>query len=287
MREAITSPRSLDIYHKRRVARIRLTILISILSVSIIGAAAYFSSDKHLTINNISITGTHVINKSDIEDIVRTDISGRYLYMFDRSNALIYPKAKIYQDLSASFHRIEHLSVALTNFNTLRIDIIERSGTYLYCGEQVPASVSDVGENCYFVNSEGYVFDRAPYFSGDVYFKYYMKVNDTGSVLGTQIIHPDSFHKLTRFIDSLTSIGFKSTGLLVEDSGSCTLMLESSNQIKPKINFRIDNDFDTILDNLTLAMNKPEFANQIKTKYAKLQYIDLRFKNKVLYKFNE
>ena len=44
-------------------------------------------------------------------------------------------------------------------------------------------------------------------------------------------------------------------------------------------------DFDMILDNLSISMKKKEFAEEINTKYNTLLYIDLRFKNKVLYKF--
>jgi hypothetical protein len=43
---------------------------------------------------------------------------------------------------------------------------------------------------------------------------------------------------------------------------------------------------DIILDNLSVSMGKPEFANDIHSKYDTLLYIDLRFDNKVLYKFN-
>ena len=53
----------------------------------------------------------------------------------------------------------------------------------------------------------------------------------------------------------------------------------------PKIIFKEDNDLGVILDNFATAMGEKEFANEINSKYDTLLYIDLRFKNKVLYKF--
>ena len=53
----------------------------------------------------------------------------------------------------------------------------------------------------------------------------------------------------------------------------------------PEIIFNKDANLETILEDLSLAMGKKEFADAINSGYNKLLYIDLRFKNKVLYKF--
>jgi hypothetical protein len=170
---------------------------------------------------------------------------------------------------------------------TLHLEIKERLGSFLYCGISVPDKKQDVGENCYFVNNDGYIFDKAPYFSGDVYFKYYTNIiGDNQKPLGSQMMEPARFHDLARFIDGITSLGFKSASLVMENSGIYSLYLQSSNNIsRPRIIFKNDNDLATILDNFSTAMKEKEFANEINSKYDTLSYIDLRFKNKVLYKF--
>ena len=265
--------------------RLRLSILLSVLFFCIVSALAYFSSDHRVVVSQIVVNGTHVINKDEIEDVVRHDLSGRYLFMFDKSNMLIYPKSVIYTDLVTRFHRIDQVSISIKHFNTLQIDVTERSGIYLYCGAQIPLSQEDVGEHCYFINHDGYIFDSAPYISGDVYFKYYKDIH-TDNSLGTQLLPVEQFHSLTYFIDSLSIIGFKSRELFIDDNGDCSLSLQGSPENpSSKILFKIDDNFDTIRNNLQLAMEKTEFANQIKTQYTALAYIDLRFKNKVLYKF--
>ena len=287
MKDIPTSPRIAQIKRNRRVGRLRLMILFSILFISIIIASSYFSSNYKVTINKIVITGNSIIDKEDLESSIQNELSGKYLKLFSRANFLIYPNKRIYNDLIRKFPRIESLSVKREGFNTLHISIIERAGSYLYCGLTLPENKDDIGENCYFINNDGYIFDKAPYFSGDIYIKYYMNISGNSSnPQGSQMLSPDLFHELMRFIDGVTALGFKPSYLIVSDGNIYSLYLKSTGlNLNPKIIFKGDNDLSVILDNLSIAMSKSEFANEINSKYDTLSYIDLRFKNKVLYKF--
>lgn len=289
MRDILTSPRMEDLKRKRRVSRMRLLILLSILFVTIIGALSYFSGNHRLTIHTITVTGTRIINTDDVQEAVQNDLAGKYVYLFARSDTLIYPHDRIYRDLIRTFPRIDTLSVTRSGWNTLHVAITERAGAFLYCGSQIPTQEKDLGENCYFVNNDGYIFDKAPYFSGNVYFKYYLALGAANdNPLSAQMLTPDRFHELTRFIDRIEALGLKPIYLTIDDDGLHTLYLQHEPQATaPVITFNADNDLDTIADNFSIAMSKLEFANDIHSKYATLLYIDLRFKNKVLYKFNQ
>jgi len=74
MRDIPTSPRIIQIRHKRRVKRIRLGILFFILIVSLIWALSFFSNDKHIVIDKVSINGTHIINQEEIKENIFRDI---------------------------------------------------------------------------------------------------------------------------------------------------------------------------------------------------------------------
>ncbi|MEI7689151.1 MAG: hypothetical protein WCI91_03120 [Candidatus Nomurabacteria bacterium] len=287
MKDIPTSPRIALIKRNRRAMRLRLIILFSILFISIICGLSYFSSNPKIVISKIEIKGNSIIDGVELEQSVKDKLQGRYLGLFSRSNFLIYPHDKIYKNLFKEFPRIENLSVYRVGFNNLKIDIKERAGSYLYCGLNIPDNKDDVGENCYFVNNDGYIFDKAPYFSGDIYFKYYTKIEgDVTNPLGSQMIPINRFREIVRFIDGITNLGFRPSYLVIDEKGIYSLYLKTSgiNQ-NSKIIFKEDSDLVTILSNLSIAMSKPEFANEINTKYDSLLYIDLRFKNKVLYKF--
>ena len=287
MKDIPTSPRIKQIRRNQRRRRLWLFILFFILFLSVVIALAYFSSDEHLVIDKVVVNGTHILDPDKIEREVRKDISGKYIYLFSKSNGFIYPHKQIYNDLILNFPRIELLSISRESLKTLKIDITERVGSNLYCGVSIPENKDEVGENCYFINNDGYIFDKAPYFSGNVYFKYYMALLDgVTNPLAKQMVSVDRFHELGRFIDGIASLGFKPIYFVTDKDGTNSLYLNHGpSDTVPKIIFKNDADLENILYNLTLAMGKKEFADEINSKYIKLLYIDLRFKNKVLYKF--
>lgn len=285
MKDIPLSPRIIEIKRKRRIKRLRGAILGFILLIVVIIGLSYFSNNEKMTISSVETTGNHIVSKESIEEKVFADISGKYLYLFSKANSFIYPRQKIYDDLIFSFPRIEKLSIYTDNLKTLHVDLSERVGSYLYCGATVPVDKDDIGENCYFINDDGFVFDEAPYFSGDIYFKYYVNIN-SNDPLGKQILPKENFHKIIKFIEGIRGLGFKPIYLVVDSNDVCHLYLDYNlGDTKPEIVFIDRNDLDVLFDNLSLAMKKKEFSGEINSKYNSLLYIDLRFKNKVLYKF--
>jgi hypothetical protein len=291
MRDTFTSPRIEQMRFKRRKRRnILMVVILSNLTISIIGLS-YLSSLPAVTIDNIIVSGNHIINDSSIDYFVRNKLNGKYLFIFNKSNSFIYPHEDIYNGLIDNFPRIEFLSLKRTDLKTLHVEIKERSGSYLYCGEIIPEIKNEVGENCYFVNRDGYIFDKAPYFSGNVYFKFYTQINGPGgknNLIKSYISDVDYFHRLMKFVSQINSSGFRPIYMNInKEDGNTTLYIYNSNDggKYPKIIFKNDADFNLIFENLQTAMKKKEFSNDIMLNINKLNYIDLRFKDKVLYKF--
>ncbi len=286
MRDIPTSPRVLQIRRKRRIHKIRLFLIFLLLLFLVIFGLSYFSFHKRVTLNNVIISGNSIVDEKEVKTHIENNIKGKYFHLFSKSNIFIYPRKQIYDDLMISFPRIKSLSIYREKSNILHVDIEERLGSYLYCGEDVPEDKNQIGENCYFLNNDGYIFDKAPYFSGDIYFKYYMSLPDSDlSLYGSQMIDQNRFHEIVRFIDGVMALSFKPIYLHVLDNGDVSLYLKGVGDNNPRILFKKDDDLLIILDNLSLAMKKPEFSKEITSKYSTLQYIDLRFKNKVVYKF--
>ena len=287
MRDILTSPRVIEIKRKRRALKIKLAVLFIALFIFIVWALSFLSGVKNIAIDKIAITGTHIVDQVEIEAQIRKDLEGKYLFIFSRNNSLIYPHNKIKENLLLKFPRIELLSLYLDNLNTLRIDITERKGSYLYCGANIPENKNEIGENCYFMNNDGFIFDEAPYFSGNVYFKYYMALDaNIDNPLGKQMINSEEFHKLAGFVDFIVSLGFNPIYITVDRDGINNLYLNhGANDTTPKIIFKNNDNWEILKENLSLSVKKKEFINEIVSKYSKLLYIDLRFDNKVLYKF--
>lgn len=288
MKNIPTSPKIVEIRYKRRMRKIKIAILFIILFIIIIFGLSFLSTIGKMKIENIEVEGNHIIDKDELEKEIYQTISGKYIYLFSRSNSLIYPHKKVYNDLILKFPRIESLKIERNNFKTLKISIKERVGAFLFCGENIPLNKEDVGENCYFVNNDGLIFDKAPYFSGNIYFKYYTSLQNVEDPLGKQMIDVGYFHQLIRFIDSIADTGIRPIYLHMDKDGTNSLYLaHGNNSTMPKILFKKETDLEVLQNNFSLSMKKKEFADEINSKYNTLLYIDLRFKNKVLYKFQQ
>jgi hypothetical protein len=284
MRDIPTSPRILEIRRKTRKRFLGFLLFLFIFFVVIILGFSYFTKIEKLKINNIKVEGVNIINDKDIISFVNEEISGKYFFIFQKSNFLIYPHNHIYNNLLVSFPRIETLEINRNSFNNLEIKIKERSGTYLYCGGALPENEKLLGDNCYFVNSDGYIFDRAPYFSGDIYFKFYSQI-DKIEPIGASIFGEDNFYKFIRFIDSIKKLGLNPVYVVMNGEENSLFLEKKQNKINPRIIWKNEDSLDAVLEDISLAMKEEEFANEINSKYDTLSYIDLRFDNKVIYKF--
>lgn len=282
----VTSPRIEEIKRKKK-RRIRFAIIFYCVSFLIIFFGLAFASRiPKIKINNIEVNGTHIIDSTQVTENIQNHINGRYIYLFDRNNTFIYPKASIERDLMRNFPRIDKLSVSLRGLHTIVLDITERTGAYLYCGANIPEVASEAGDNCYFINSDGEIFDKAPYFSGNVYFKFYIPVDGMEDPLNKVVMSKDTFKQIISFTDGLDNLGLHPVSVVMSDPAQYAFHLERKNNVSsPVVYFNKENDLVKIFANLSSAMNKQEFKDEINAKYDNLLYIDLRFNNKVLYKF--
>ncbi|MEA3398964.1 MAG: hypothetical protein U9R00_00415 [Patescibacteria group bacterium] len=283
-RDILTSPRVVELKKKKRKRRTRRIILFSLLIITIIAWLSYFSNHRSVTINKIIIEGNNVIDQEDIDKIVEDNFSGKYFRLFSKRNSFIYPKDDLYNDLIESFPRIKELDVFLSKFNTLNISLIERSGSFLWCGDEIPEK-KFIGENCYYLNDLGYLFDQAPYFSGNLFLKFYVPILD--NPLGSQMLSEDKFNSLVKFIEVVSELELRPIYLVIDNNEYNLYLNHSEKATSPKIIFNKENNLEEIASNLILTMKKDEFNNKIINNYNKLLYLDLRFNNKVLYKFKK
>lgn len=285
-RDILSSPRVLEIRRTKRNANIRISILCFVLLILSIVGLSFLSGYKKMTINQVDVIGTKIIGEDEVRDFVNGKISGKYLFLFQKKNSFIYPRDSIYDGLLNQFTRIEKLSLNVKNVNTLEVVIKERFGSYMWCGAKVPESILEQGENCYFLNDEGYIFDKAPYVSGSLYFKYYIPLSESKSLLGSQMINSDLFRSFVRLVENVKSANLEPTYLSYEDDDTISLYLKHRDgATNPRIIFKKDADMRKVGEDIITAMSQKEFKDEINGKYDTLLYIDMRFNNKVFYKF--
>ncbi|MCX6751826.1 MAG: hypothetical protein NT161_03655 [Candidatus Nomurabacteria bacterium] len=276
-RSVLNSPRLLELKKKKhKILRRKIFFLICFFILILVGLS-FLSKWEYININNIQITGNKVIETKMIESVIKEKITGNYLWFFPKTNFLLYPRGEIKRELADKFKRLKDISLNVQNFKTLNISLTERTALYTYCG-LAPAELDASNQKCYFMDDGGYIFDEAPYFSGEVYLKFYGKSD-------SYFFQPN-FSKLISFKETLQKIGVKPVVFFVEDNGDMKVFLSSTtSQLGPFINLKADADFNQIVENLQSVLTTEPLKTEFKTKYSSLLYIDLRFGNKVYYKF--
>ncbi len=284
-RNILNSPKLLELKkHRRNVFLVKILFCIFVL-VALFALSAYISGLKELNISGVEVTGNKVVSTETIKSIIGEKITGNYLFFFPRTNILIYPKKEIEKGISDQFKRINKINFAIKGNNKLEVSVTERTALYTWCGNTPPQPDSKEKEVCYFLDDSGYLFDEAPYFSGEVYFKFYGSINSGDKAPLGIYFAPQNFSKLVSFKNILESMGLKSITLYIEEDGDVRIILSNKASTGPEIIFKLDASLETVAENLQAALSTEPLLSNFKNKYSSLEYIDLRFGNKVYYKF--
>jgi hypothetical protein len=277
---------SAKIKQKKRKTRKRRMLFLGIAFVILLVGLSFLSRMSVFAITDIVVSGNSVIETDAITQIAEQKLAGNYLHLFSRRDFLIYPRKSIGSAVMASSLRIASAGVSLEGKHTLAIAITEREPKFTWCGAALP--VDNSPQYCYFLDKDGFAFAPAPYFSGDIYFKFYGPLESVDAPLGGHFLDPATIDAIVAASQAFHDFGWKPYALAIDSNGDYELSIESPDTIPalyPKIIFRKDNDPAVITSNLSAALAVEPFATKMKKEFSSLIYIDLRYDNKVYYKF--
>jgi hypothetical protein len=258
---------------KRKGRRInwRLVVLIAGTVVVIVGIIFLIRLPK-VQVKTIDVQGTNVAYPGDVSAFVQMQLQGNKLFVLPRSSIFLVPTHTLEKEIKAAFPRFQTVTVTRKNFSTLLVNVTEYQGVYLWC-----ADTSD----CYFMDQNGMVFAPAPYFSGDAYPKIFIGTLQT---LPFQALTPVQISSVSVLVDHLTALGITPSEFhyisdreldvyFVHNSQQATLMID------PTMNI------DDVLTVLVTGLRTDPLATNFRDPNKMLQYIDLRFLDRVVYKF--
>ncbi|MEK7569758.1 MAG: hypothetical protein AAB500_02630 [Patescibacteria group bacterium] len=271
-KNVLSSPHLLKSKKKRRRLAFGKTFFYLFLLTGVFVGLVYASSFSRFNIKGVEVIGAKVVDEAEIRKVAEEELSGKYLWLFPRSNFLIYPKSKMGDRLLDNFKTLKSATIKLTGEESLSIEITEREPRFIWCGR----SPEESGE-CYFMDEGGFIFAPAPYFSGNVYFKFF---GDVGSVAPEGVSFASSnFGKLSVYKDVAINLGLDVSHFVVSQEGGAALYFQKKSGVA-RIIFPLDKDAEKTADNLALVLG----SEDLKDKLEALEYIDLRFGNKVYYK---
>ena len=273
---------------------------ISLLIVLLFSFCLFIAHTKSLAIKDIQIEGIKTINKEEILQKVRESINGKYYYLFPKRNTIIYPKKIIEGKISLNFPQIKEFKIKRDGLNALNISLTERVPDGIWCVNEKsypsntatttsPASLKNKNlpsGACYFLDDTGFIYERAPNFTGSVYFRYYGQLATTTPHLKTnktypyaRVYIPEEKYKITRaFAKTIKELDFEVEAIYKINEEDLSLVLKSGGNIYISQKQNLQEAF--------LNLETVVFSEEFKSKtHRPLNYIDLRFGKKVYFDF--
>lgn len=228
----------------------------------------FVSRASFAVIHSVEVLGAETTDAEKMKEIADNMITGSMWDIVAKKNLLFYPKSEIEQKIEESDLSVRDADFKLSS-GTLKILVEERKPAFLWCAPE--------GEQCFYMDKEGFIYKEAPEFKGSAYFIYRGELD--GSPLGRTYLNQRKLAALEEFRSGTEALGLK---LLAAEAGKENV-----------VNFECEKGFTVIvnagkdlarqLDNLKSVLLSQNFQKQ-SGNLSDLSYIDLRFGDKVYFK---
>lgn len=185
--------------------------------------------------------------------------------LFSRKNIFLYPKSAIESGLSEEFPRIKEVTVARESLlaSALLVTVEERKPYATWCAS-----------SCYVFDVRGFIFAEKTE-TPEKQYVFYGGLIAGEDVIGQTLLE-GRLADVIAFLDSLATAGYEPQGFTIDSEKDFTVSLAKEQKILASFEMPASD----ILRNLTTALE----AEGLKEKFESLEYIDLRFGNRVYYK---
>ncbi len=258
---------------KRRARMLKITfIVVAILLV--FGATVWISYFSFLRFDKVVVKGNVAIDSADIEAVAQKHLAGAYGSIYAKSNKLIYPKDEIEADILASFPSINTLAIEAEG-KALQVSLTERKPAYIWCKGTPQTKTTD---DCYFMDASGAIFSKGPQVSGNAYFTFYGLITDEDPI-GKVFLSEEMIKGIDMIKNTLDQNNVEVNAFITNEDKVNEIILTKGG----KIVFKADQDPAITSSSISLLKKKTKLLDQTGT--STLEYIDLRFGNKVYYKY--
>jgi cell division septal protein FtsQ len=247
--------------------RKKMFLINSVFIVAFFISANYLLSEiskiEKINIKEINIKNTNTVDPKNIKEIVKTNLDGNYFWRFySKKNILIYPKQRIKEKILSEYSEIKEIDLNLDLPNTLNVDVLEYKPYALWCKT-----------DCYLIDKTGYLFKKTK--DKQDFFEYQTSLpSETENTLRSRVFKEKKFDEIDSFVKLIEGSNLNPTKLVSEDNKKYELYFNESS----KIIFNDEQNIRELMDNFQAVLNIEDFyINNI-------EYIDLRFGNKVFYK---
>jgi len=272
-------PRRSTLKERKRRTRAVITAAVcvcTLLTTYAVHAASYL---PRFTYQHVSVSGAHLVAPTQIEAFVEDKLGESSRGFISGRNIFVFKYSTLPNVIVANFPAVRSASVSRDTSmgNGLIVTLQERTPYAEWCEESI-------GANCYLLDDQGVVFAPASGVATSSLPSQYIFsgiLSTTTLSVSTppygEIFAGTHFSGISDLLKRLHSAGVTPLGAELQDDTDFFIPLAEGFYLKASYG----EDPDTLAKNLTLILN----ADALKGKTPQLEYIDLRFGNRVYYKF--
>jgi len=249
-----------------------------ILFLAIIAAGGLFYFifySPYFTIKNIKISGLEKISESEIRDIINSQINSRKIFIFKQNNIFIFDENSIKNKIDSKY-ALDSLKMEKGLPGNLSFEIKEKT----------PVIIWKTGDKYYFVDKDGIIIREIP--EGESWdngmdqpgsrIAVAFDENNEPAAIKETILTGETVQAIAKLQNNLFGV----TGLLISNFRTTKYInstIKSLTNEGWEIYFSAINDLNAQIEKLKLFLNekKPEDRQG-------LEYVDLRFPDRVYYK---
>lgn len=261
------APKTLRLKTRRRRERILMFCICILGAVGLVSGLGAASHLEKFAIKDISVTGVQKLSSEALTAVAGATLKDEGFKLFSRKNMFLYPRFAIEDTLAANFPRIKNVSVARQSLlaQAITVTVEERTPFATWCSKDAI---------CFLMDENGFIFEEA----GEVPLSSYIfrgGLLPHADILGQTFLR-GRIQEIVQFLHDLEKAGFKASGITVDSEKDFTVVLENGPMLLASFQIMPSD----IIHNLQTALE----ADGLRKKLEKLQYIDLRFGNRVYYK---
>ncbi len=295
-------------FAKRRTYRSVLIAGLVIVSASTwIFSFVRFSQLQALSISSVRVYGADADIVGSLQASAYGAIQGDYLGLFSKSNTLFYPADSIKTAVALASPRVGSVEVKRDGVRALAVTVSQKVPAAIICSglPDFTGNIlsSDVSDSCYFADSTGYIFERAPAIRGYVYHRYYMPdlgeaASTTDALIGARATTTSAFALLEKAYNAASAASIQPEAMLVKSGGEYELY--ARNPTAPAVastTASAAGDADTVvvylnesrpllsqISDLALFWSNMNQSYRRKGQKILFDYIDVRFGPNVFYR---
>ena len=257
---------------RRKIRALKFAAAI-VMIVFLFGAVSQISFLPALSVQTVNVEGAQEVKPLALKSYLQQATAQPAFYFFSRQNIGTYPAAAMEQELLFEFPELQSATIDRKFFKrAVEVRITEREPYVVWCVQQE-------GSNCYFVDADGFIYgviERDEKASSLVRVFGGVSLGARTTALRARIV-PEYFLSLRDFVAELKRQDLQVQTIVLEENDA-HLTIEPGWELR----IALTTDLGAVAFNLTAILDDAEFQNK-----EEINYIDMRFDNRVFYKVGE